>query len=345
MKMLFGFSVLSVLLTPACRRAARKLLAAAAIIGALALAPAQGIANDSTAELATGGLIFTKSKEIEMRSEDLFISMKKIRVQYKFYNHSNSDVVKQVAFPMPDLTFGPDDNIAVPIEGRENFLGFTTTVNNRPVAARVERKALLDGVDKTDVLRKLIVPLAPSLNQKTNLSQKTWDQLVRLRLIEDTPRSEGHIEPRWTLKTTYYWQQTFPTRQEVTISHRYLPSVGGTVPLEASYLLEHPGTLELDRSTGLNRFCIDQTFLNAMVRSPKSTWEPRNLEYVLKTGANWAGPIRDFRLVVDKGSPKNLVSFCGKGIRKIGETQFEFRASDFTPTSNLSVLFLVRGQA
>ena len=42
------------------------------------------IGNDSTAESAAGGLVFTKSEDIEMLSKDLFISMKEIRVKYHF---------------------------------------------------------------------------------------------------------------------------------------------------------------------------------------------------------------------------------------------------------------------
>jgi Domain of unknown function (DUF4424) len=56
------------------------------------------LANDTTAELPTGGLIFTKSNDIEMLSEDLFVSMKEIRVRYRFYNHTGRDVVTRVAF-------------------------------------------------------------------------------------------------------------------------------------------------------------------------------------------------------------------------------------------------------
>lgn len=144
----------------------------------------------------------------------------------------------------------------------------------------------------------------------------------------------SYLEPRWTLKTTYYWQQTFPAHRVVVIDHRYLPSVGGGIPLTASYLLGH----SIDQTKGI---CIDRDFLNAMVTpSADRSWEQHFLEYILVTGANWSGPIRKFRLVVDKGSPDNLVSFCGRGVRKISPTQFEMSVSDFIPTSNLSVLFL-----
>lgn len=65
--------------------------------------------NDSTAELAAGGLVFTKSDDIEMLSEDLFVSMKEIRVRYHFLNQSDKAVVTQIAFPMPDIPYGVDD--------------------------------------------------------------------------------------------------------------------------------------------------------------------------------------------------------------------------------------------
>jgi hypothetical protein len=320
---------------------------AIATTGFLLPAAVRGFANDSTAELATGGLVFTKSSDIEMQSEDLFISMKEVRVQYHFYNHSDRDIATKIAFPMPDIPYGVSDfNFAIPTDDPQNILGFATTVNNRPIAALVEQKAILGGTDETEVLRNLGVPVAPQLSQKYDfLSQETWDKLVRLGLIEDTPRSEGYIQPQWTLKTTYFWQQTFPAHQEITIDHRYLPSVGSVVPMTASDILRVPMNLQIDRSKGLNRFCIDQAFLNAMVKSPHPTWEQHFLAYVLVTGANWSGPIKNFRLTVDKGSPDNLVSFCGRGVHKISSTQFEIDASNFIPVSNLAVLILTPAQS
>ena len=291
-------------------------------------------ANDSSAELATGGLELTKSNDIEMQSEDLFISMKEIRVQYHFYNHSNRDVTTQIAFPMPDIPYGVDDfNFAIPTDDPQNILGFTTTVNDHPVVARVEQKALLGGTDRTDVLRRLGVPIAPGPSQKADyLSQQTWNELIHLGLIQDAPK--GDLQPRWTLKTTYYWQQTFPAHQEVVINHRYLPSVGETVPMPSVNLMD------VLHSQYYSQYCADTPFLTAVSKPSNAMWEQHYLKYILVTGANWSGPIKNFRLVVDKGSPDNLISFCGQGVHKIGPTQFEIRASNFIPTSNLSVLIL-----
>ncbi len=69
-------------------------------------------------------------------------------------------------------------------------------------------------------------------------------------------------------------------------------------------------------------------------------YQERRISYVLRTGANWARPIGDFRLVVDKGAPENLVSFCANGVTKISSTQIEVRATDFTPRRDLDILIL-----
>ena len=63
-------------------------------------------------------------------------------------------------------------------------------------------------------------------------------------------------------------------------------------------------------------------------------------KYVLRTGANWSGPIKEFRLVVDKGDPDSLVSFCGERVRRLSPTQFEVKLNDYTPEGDLSVLIL-----
>jgi hypothetical protein len=64
---------------------------------AIALAILAGVAfsahaNDSSAELSTGGLIFVQNPDVEMRSEDLFISAREVHVRYRFFNSSPRDV-------------------------------------------------------------------------------------------------------------------------------------------------------------------------------------------------------------------------------------------------------------
>jgi hypothetical protein len=64
------------------------------------------------------------------------------------------------------------------------------------------------------------------------------------------------------------------------------------------------------------------------------------LSYILKSGANWKGPIHQFRLVIDKGSADSLVSLCMPGLRKISPTQFEVRKTDFNPVRDLDIMIV-----
>jgi len=302
------------------------LLLSAAALYTLPTSPSK--ANDSSAELATGGLIFTKNDSVEMRSEDLFISSQQIRVRYRFLNKTNSDVDVHVAFPLPDLKkYRGDDVIVRPVKDPIDFLGFATTVNGQRVRSNVEQKIYLDDREETQTLRHLGIPLSPYFSQDAvaKLSATEKNQLTRLGLIDDDKF------PLWTLKTTFYWQQLFPAGRETLIDHQYKPSVGTTVAIDNANIV---GLLQGDT------FCPDADLLNSLRRAKGSYFSQQRIEYVLRTGANWSGPIKD----VDKGSPDNFVTFCGQGVRRIGPTQFEMAKTDFTPRDDIAVLILKREQ-
>jgi hypothetical protein len=325
------------------------------VLVAVAIA-APADANDSSAELATGGLVLTRNDDIEMRAEDLFISAREIRVRYRFFNRASRDVIVRVAFPMPDVSIEhQDENISVPTEDPVNLLGFTTRVNGQPVDASVEQKVFAGDIDRTEMLRGLQVPLAPHL-QITNqaldrLPRQRWDEVLRAGLAEveeyDVGKGmEKHLSARWTLHTTFHWQQTFPAGAETVIEHRYRPSVGGSA---GTMLGSREAAKEPWFADYRSRYCMDQQFIAAAERAARAarsdtgaSFAEERIDYILATGANWAGPIRDFRLVVDKGDADSLVSFCGDGVKKIGPTQFEMRKTDFTPRGNFSVLILKR---
>ena len=320
-------------------------------LAALLVAVETAAANDSTAELAAGGLVLTKTADIEMRSEDLFVSAKEIRVTYHFFNRSAQDRTATVAFPMPDVTLDFIDGMtAVPHPGTENFLDFSTKADGKPVATQVEVKAFGNDVDQTALLRRLGVPLYPDIDYDglTDLPKTQQDELIKLGLADVNEFDAGkgwehHVVPTWTVKTTYHFQQTFPAGREVVIEHRYTPATGSSVGsvIGSSYAA---GTE--DYTADLKTYCIDQGFLAAVKRAQAKAgkdgmpFSEQRVSYILKTGANWAAPIKDFRLVVDKGDAQNLVSFCGDGLKKISPTRFEMRKADFTPTADLDVLIL-----
>jgi len=298
---------------------------------------APALANDTSAELAAGGLVITKNDAIEMRSEDLFISQEAVRVTYSFVNTSGRDVTIRVAFPMPDLG-GPDmfkSDVSVPVDAPANILAFATTADGKPVKTELEQKALVDGVDRTAWLVANHIPLAVHQDAASaaiaKLPKAKRDEALKLGLIDD----EG--EPVWVLRSTYHWMQTFPAGKPVTIQHRYTPSVGATV-----------GTMQgmgadTDQETA-RKYCVDPSIQKTLARSIHDGEGPRYtehwIEYVLVTGGNWKKPIGDFRLTIDKGAASTLVSFCGDGVRKTGPTRFEMRKTNWRPEKDLSILFL-----
>jgi hypothetical protein len=101
-----------------------------------------------------------------------------------------------------------------------------------------------------------------------------------------------------------------------------------------------------DTRQQIAEYCMDQDFIAAVDRrsAKDSDGDPRmpdrRIDYILTTGANWRSPIGSFRLVVDKGKPGNLVSFCETGVKKISPTQFEVRHSNWMPRRDLHVLII-----
>jgi hypothetical protein len=326
--------------------------ATALMLAAGAAMPA--MANDTSAELATGGLLFVQNDKVEMRSEDLAISAKEVAVRYRFFNKATSDVTVLVAFPMPEVRIEEQDqNISLPTEDPVNLLAFTTTINGKPVKTQVEQHVFAAGIDRTQLLTSLGIPLAPHLKATNDaldrLPREKWDELVRIGLgeIEQYDIGSGmnkHLSARWSLRTTFYWEQTFPAKAETLIEHRYRPSVGGSAQtsLGSPSSLKEPWYDEYKR-----KYCLDSDFyasIDRLRKAAKSEFGPpyseQRIDYILRTGANWSGPIGQFHLTIDKGDASSQVSFCGQGIKKTGDTKFEMSKTDFSPDGDLAVLIL-----
>jgi hypothetical protein len=153
-----------------------------------------------------------------------------------------------------------------------------------------------------------------------------------------------HLAARWSLRTTFYWEQTFPAKAETLIEHRYRPSVGGSVQTS----LGAPASVkEAWYDDYKRKYCLDGDFFASIERlrkAAKSEFGPpyaeERIDYILRTGANWSGPIGQFHLTVDKGEPGSLVSFCGQGVKKTGDTKFEMSKTNFSPDGDLAVLIL-----
>ncbi|OCW57234.1 DUF4424 domain-containing protein [Hoeflea olei] len=311
-------------------------------------------ANDTTAELKTGGLVFVQTEAISMVEEKLYISPSEVRVDYRFRNTTDSDVEALVAFPVPDIEGGYAMVSFDPNAG-DNFLGFETTQDGQPIVAELQQRATVSDVDLTAELEAENIPLMPGAEVTevalAALSPEAAARfeglgLVRVEQWDDGSGMKAHLVPLWTLKSVYWWKTVYPANSEVRVSHRYASSVGGTV--DVTYLDEN-GEPRGERFADYEkRYCLDESMVRiaqktrkAQIESGTQLYVENWISYILMTGNNWAGPIGSFTLTVDKGDPKNVVSFCGEGVTKTGPTTFEMTMTDFYPDRDLEILLLV----
>ena len=322
----------------------------------LLLAAGPALANDTSAVLTTSGLQFVSNPDIVMESEELFISKDEIRVVYQFRNTGAQDQTVLVAFPMPDIVPNFWSPVAFPTGPDDNLFQFETTLDGQPVEAELHEYAYAFGVDRTKMIKQLGQPLVPITEAPSAaadaLDEATTQRLLQLGLLVPDEFDAGngwekHHWPAWTYRATYTWEGDFPAGKAVTVEHHYKPSVGGTVAV--TFLA--PPYESYDPATEYKtKYCTDEAFLAAVRRTLASPDEPYSapfyeswISYILTTGGNWSGgAIGKFRLVVDKGSPTNLVSFCGTDIKKIGPTTFEMVKEDFWPQDELNILLLER---
>lgn len=318
----------------------------------MALVASVALGNDSIVELGAGGLRLSRSDVIAMQREDLFISADEVRVDYVFRNHADEDVNALVAFPMPVIEGNPFEMISIPDPQVDNFLNFSVVVAGQAIAPSLQQRAFANGLDVTDDLNDLGVPLLPfgdlSVAALEQLTPDIIDGLANRGILYKEEYDDGsgwrsYPTPIWELHSTYWWRMTFPANSDIEVSHNYTPGVGATTAL--TFLNPDGGNSDW-HDNYVDKYCMDAPFEDAVRRRLAASmdkggflWESR-ISYILVTGRNWAGPIGTFHLSVDKGSVNNLVSFCSEGIVKTGPTVFETTIENFYPERNLDILLV-----
>lgn len=310
-------------------------------------------ANDTMAVLGAGGLSFTRTDQISMVEEDLYISPSKVEVNYLFRNMSDRNVSTIVAFPMPRIGGSSDFMAGVPDTEKDNFMDFTVEQDGHAIAPQLQQRVLVHGIDFTEEVKRKGIPVMPLSEATTKaiagLSPdviKDW--LVKGLIVDVNASEEFGGEPQyvatWELDTVFFWETVFPADRDVKVKHSYKPSLGGTTAMVFVQGGEPTDMFEEYEE----KYCIDDAFMKVATRLEKNQaanagpyYFEQWLSYILTTGSNWFGAIEKFRLTVDKGSEKNYVSFCGEGLKKSGPTTFVMEATDFYPQKDLDILLLV----
>ena len=310
-------------------------------------APVAAFADDSSAALAAGGLVFTKQADIRMASEDLFISPKRVKVRYEFVNDGRQDVQTVVAFPLPDIDVREFwyEPLGTTLDTLPNFMGFALTVDGKKVEAKADERAVQGGRDVTAQVRAAGLPINvigdTMMKKVDHLAPSLRKSLLAQGLLEG---EKEDVHPHWVAKTSFWWHQVFPAGKTVVIEHSYQPVTGQS-------FFGHESLSDKDEGPANRKaFCIDASTRAAIdsriAKLDKSGvngayLEAYQSEFVLKTANNWKGPIGRFRLTLDKLKPANVLSLCWDGtLKKTGATTFEAARENFAPTRDIKLLVL-----
>jgi uncharacterized protein DUF4424 len=325
-----------------------------AAVGGATLAAPSARGNDSAAELSTGGLQFVRTNEIAMESEDLKISVDRVAVHYQFANFLGKPVTLTVAFPLPDIDLAEADNLALPSNDPVNFVDFETRIDGTAANFKMDQRAMVGEKDVTALLTQLKLPLLPIGSRQLNVAE--LPAATRARLVDQgllmpagtNERGQQRYAVAWVAKTSAVRQQTFPPERQVRIDHQYKPFVGTSPDTILRWSLRNNKSLSAEVERYRNEYCISDAFLAELDKragieaANTSMIAERRINYVLKTGANWAGPIRSFSLTVDPGARDRLVSFCPGRLKPTAPEGLEFTATDFKPDRDLKILIVGR---
>ena len=265
-----------------------------------------GLANDSTGYVGTGGIQYLKNSQIAMQSEDLFISKKIIKVDYLYKNLSNKDVTETMLFPLPRI----DNFFEADFAHTEQLLkSFKIVVDGKNIKPEMHVRTFIQKDEKS--------PLIDATDEFKQCGFSEKDML--------NPWTRTNVIP-WSSQVIYSWKQTFKANGLTKIHHEYKPLVGGSVAL-------YPDEYN-------QQFCMDKQFKQGLKKASAENSPFSALGYILTTGANWAKPIENFKLTIERDKDE-LVSFCWDGpVKKISPTQFQMTKTKFVPKKDLDIIFV-----
>ena len=289
----------------------------------------QSFANDSSSAISTGGIVLEQNENIVMLSENLFLSPSKVRVEYEYLNESEADEELLVAFALP-RTDKLNYNFNYP---QPYYLDFKTWIDGKEIELKEGNHFKELGV-----------------RSKKHKELELRSQLLLTNLESSFP---------------YYLvlrQQIFPSKQIVRVVHEYTPAVGGGIPYY-NYLEMENALMAIQNDEGQRK--EHGRFLNCtsvkdalpsvkdwiafMGKSKiKDLYDGENygkylvwystLSYILNTGRNWKGAIKDFKLTVSADRPFFL-NTCFEGLERTSDTSYEFKATNYVPDNDIYLMF------
>ncbi|MBA4749869.1 MAG: DUF4424 family protein [Alphaproteobacteria bacterium] len=338
------------------------------------LAALSAKANDTMASVKSGEIEYKVSHDIEMQKEELTLSPEEISVVYEFFNHASHEIKAEVAFPLPTMTpyseiwdeqyfaykklerFTEEETstLASVLEARP-FLNFKRTVDGESYGYLSKVVALLpSGKDITALLSQNQVPLSRAF--LLGIQEESWldknpklkEKIKKLNLLDDKGM------PKWQDHTIFYWTQYFPAQKKSRATHTYKPATGYYWASPQGKVASLDQVLLADKTLLWKEFCPSPDFEKEVLGLFQGDDTPQEhqtrriavVDYMLKTGANWRGPIADFTLKIVP--PAGMVAtFCApEGVSYTEDAQgaLTLHLQNFKPQEDLHVLFVKKAK-
>lgn len=317
----------------------RRILASS-ILFVLLLAAGSARANDSMVRIDAGGIELISNDSIRMVREDLYVSREEIRVDYVFANQTPGTITATIGFPLPAIT----EDLQLVFEEHFSDLDdpkpdFVTRIDGKDVAS--ERRLIVTteaGENITALLQKTgFMPPATYSSPWSYrpASDSQWALLEKAAVGAGI----GPVRGPWRYQLVYIWNLEIAGGASIDVQHRYHPWIGG-------YGLYNTGNeAQNAESAGrlVDAYCLDGKAAGALVRDVGNdglVGYVSELGYIVKTGANWAGPIGRFRLTVEPPEDGSSMMTCWPmPAKKLSRDPIVFEARDFTPTRDLLIGF------
>jgi len=127
----------------------------------------------------------------------------------------------------------------------------------------------------------------------------------------------------------------FPAGKTLSVKHTFQPNGGFLY----DFTRADDFTRGDERLADLPRdYCVGPALIKAMKR--RGLGSINQVHYVLKTGANWKGPIGKFVLRIQKENASQKSSLCMDGFKKVDARTFVLEKTNFVPTQDLKVAFI-----
>lgn len=314
----------------------------AAFCGAiLLLAPSvPAFAQDEGRGIGTAiaGPAFHLPAGVSVERQDVHISTYSVRLTYVFKSATRQTV--HFSFAMPEMPVDAGEDLAALDTDSEaaglaadtqpaNYVGLSVSVEGREPALTGHGRALLDG---KDVTRRLLDAGVPLLSGFDGPGDPIWRQLTPEKQAE--LRASGLMDEDtalWTYQADFAWDAILePGETRVEVGYDPLANYWSDINLDSFPEMATDGT-------ATKAYCIDAAVRRAFL-SGKPYYDLYTVTH-LAPPDGWRGPVRHYRLEVEKRHPTDMVAFCPLDAKKVSPTRFEWTATDYTPDDRTGVLF------